>query len=72
MTDEPALIRLMKTGFTRYTADPSTREQSARTMLKAALCLYAAQTNAGDAAITASEMIAVVAADERRQARAAG
>lgn len=70
MTDEAALIRLLKTGFTRYTADPSTREHSARTMLSAALTLYASQTSAGEAALHAADIISPIAADERRQRRA--
>lgn len=70
MTDEAALIRLLKTGFTRYTADPSTREASARTMVSAALALLASNTCVGEAAIHASDLISTLAADERRQRRA--
>jgi hypothetical protein len=70
VTDEAALLRLMKTGFQRYTADPATRQAAARTMLSAALNLYASQTSAGEAALHAADVITVLGNDERRQKRA--
>ena len=70
MTDEAALIRLMKTGFTRYTADPTTREASARTMLSAAIALLASQTSAGEASIHAAHVVSTLANDERRGRKA--
>lgn len=70
MIDEAALLRLVQTGFKRFTADPSSRVNSARTMLTAALTLYASQTSAGEAALTAADIVTVLGNDERRQQRA--
>lgn len=64
--DAGGIFRLVGIAFRRYARDPDTRQTSARLMLINALALYASLTSVGDAAVTASEMVASLAQQERR------
>ena len=61
------LLRMLSVAVRRYSRDPETRAASARHMLAASINLYAAHTSAGEAALTASEVLSDMAVAERKR-----
>lgn len=55
----------------RYSRDPSTRDISSRHILAAAIGLFSEERGPGEAALAAAETLALLAAVQRRKARAA-
>lgn len=65
------LLRFVSIGLRRYSREPDSRANSARLMMSAAIRLFAEETTAGEAALTASEIFAELSAEQRKADREA-
>lgn len=63
------LVHLIEAALRKHKADEGGRESSARTLLSAAIALYAESAPLGDVSLAASETIAVLAPRHRRRGR---
>lgn len=61
------LFRLLMVAVRRYSRDADARQAAARLILSSAIHLYAAETNAGECALAAGEVVGEIAVAERRK-----
>lgn len=61
------LFRLLMVAGRRYSRDPETRPAAARLLVSAAINLLAVETDEGEAALTAAEVLAGLAAAKRKK-----